>query len=176
MEPLEALLGRLAARTPAPGGGAAAAWACALAAALGEMAAGYADDAGALARARALRDRVLGLAQRDGEAYAAYLAARRARDPAAPQALAAAAEPPLAIAEAAAEAAELAAELAVGGRPSVAGDAVTAAVLAEAAAAAAGRLAELDLAPASGGPRAERARAAAARAAAARERALRALR
>jgi methenyltetrahydrofolate cyclohydrolase len=39
------LLDRLAARTPAPGGGAAAAWACALAAGLVEMAASFPDDA-----------------------------------------------------------------------------------------------------------------------------------
>src|SRR5204862_5306052 len=75
--PFEELLDRLAARTPAPGGGAAAAWACALAAGLAEMAASFAEDTDAAARARELRAEVLTLAQRDGEAYAAALAARR---------------------------------------------------------------------------------------------------
>lgn len=138
------LLDRLAARTPAPGGGAAAAWACALAAGLAEMAAGFAGDADGAARARALRADALVLAERDGEAYGAALAARREGGDVA-AAMAAAAEPPLRIAEAAAEVAELAAALAVTGKASLVGDAMTGALLAEAAARAAARLAEMDL-------------------------------
>jgi methenyltetrahydrofolate cyclohydrolase len=174
----EDLLDRLGARTPAPGGGAAAAWACALGAGLVEMAAGFADDAGAASRARELRARLLPLAERDGEAYGAALAARRRRprdDAAVAAAMAAAAEPPLEIAEAGAEIAELAAALAVTGKSSLAGDAMTGALLAEAAARAAAQLAEMDLADA--GPAAptgalERVHIAVRRASAAREQAL----
>src|SRR5262245_1601062 len=136
------LLDRLAARTPAPGGGAGGA--CALAAGLVEMAASFAEDADSAARARDLRADVLVLAERDGEAYAAALAARRAGGDVA-AAMAGAAEPPLRIAEAAAETAELAAALAVTGKASLVGDAMTGALLAEAAARAAARLAEMDL-------------------------------
>jgi formiminotetrahydrofolate cyclodeaminase len=141
------LLDRLAARTPAPGGGAAAAWACALAAGLVEMAASFAEDAGAAGRAHELRTDVLVLAERDGEAYAAALAARREGGDVA-AAMAGAAEPPLEIAEAGAEIAELAAALAVTGKASLAGDAMTGALLAEAATRAAAQLAEMDLADA----------------------------
>jgi formiminotetrahydrofolate cyclodeaminase len=138
------LLEGLAARTPAPGGGAAAAWACALAAGLVEMAASFAEDADAAGRARELRAELLMLAERDGEAYGAAMAARREGGDAA-AAMAAAAEPPLQIAEVAAEVAELAATMAVTGKSSLVGDALTGALLAEAAARAAARLAEMDL-------------------------------
>jgi methenyltetrahydrofolate cyclohydrolase len=168
------LLDRLAARTPAPGGGAAAAWACALAAGLVEMAASFADDADAAGRARELRAEVLVLAERDGEAYAAALAARREGGDIA-AAMAGAAEPPLRIAEASAEIAELAAAIAVTGKASLVGDALTGALLAEAAARAAARLAEMDLEAAGlAAPAAALARAhvATRRAASAREQAL----
>lgn len=170
----EDLLDRLGARTPAPGGGAAAAWACALGAGLVEMAAGFADDAESAARARELRAQALGLAERDGEAYAAALTARREGGDIA-AAMAGAAEPPLLIAEAGAELAELAAALAVTGKASLAGDAMTGALLAEAAARAAARLAEMDLAdagPAAPAGAVERVHIAVRRAAAAREQAL----
>src|SRR5437763_6073159 len=105
-ESFEALLGRLGARTPAPGGGAAAAWTCALAAALAEMVALYSEDPGAAARAHELRGQALELARRDGEAYAAYLSASADEKPAL---LLAAADPVLGIAETAAHVAEIAA-------------------------------------------------------------------
>src|SRR4051794_34327958 len=158
MEPFDALLDRLRERTPAPGGGAGAAWTCALAAALAEMAGRYGEDPGAAARARELRDSALELARRDGEAYAAYLAASAEDKPAA---LLAAAEAVLAIAEAAGEVAEIAAGLAERGRGSVMGDALTGVTLAAGAAEAAARLVAMD---APGDPRAERAHAAAERA------------
>jgi formiminotetrahydrofolate cyclodeaminase len=148
METFEDVLKSLAARTPAPGGGAAAAWACALGAALVEMAAAFAEDAESAARASELRTEALSLAVRDGEAYASALAARRRapRDDAqVAAAMAAAAEPPLLIAEAGAETAELAAAVAVMGKPTLKGDALTGALLAEAGARAAARLAEMDL-------------------------------
>jgi methenyltetrahydrofolate cyclohydrolase len=122
------------------------------------MAARFAEDADAAARAGELRAQALELARRDGEAYAAYMAASADEKPAA---LFAAAEPVLAIAEAAAEVAEIAARLAKQGRKSVVGDALTGATLAVAAAEAAARLAEMD---APGDERAERAQAAAERA------------
>ena len=85
-------------------------------------------------------------AERDGEAYAARGAAPRgARAATSRRRWPGAAEPPLRIAEAGAEVAELAAALAVTGKASLAGDAMTGALLAEAAARAAARLAEMDL-------------------------------
>src|SRR3954467_13487745 len=51
METFEEVLQRLAARTAAPGGGTAAAWARDLGAALAEMAAAYAEDLASAARA-----------------------------------------------------------------------------------------------------------------------------
>jgi formiminotetrahydrofolate cyclodeaminase len=172
------LLDQLSARTPAPGGGAAAGWACALGAGLVEMAAAFAEDAGTAARARELRTAALELAERDGGAYGDALAAmrQRPRDEAAiAAAMAAAAEPPLLIAEAAAEVAERAAALAVTGKASLSGDAMTGALLAEAATRAAARLAEMDLEAAGSaapGGAAARAHVAARRAEAAREQAL----
>jgi formiminotetrahydrofolate cyclodeaminase len=172
------LLDRLGDRTPAPGGGAAAAWATALAAGLVEMAAGYAEDAETATRARELRATALELAERDGVVYGDALAAmrRRPRDEAAvAAAMAAAAEPPLLIAEAAAEVADRASALAVTGKASLSGDALTGALLAEAAARAATRLAEMDLrAAGSAAPTgaATRAHVAARRAEVAREQAL----
>jgi formiminotetrahydrofolate cyclodeaminase len=168
------LLDRLAAHTPAPGGGAAAAWACALAAGLVEMTGSFAEDADAEGRARELRAEVLVLAERDGEAYAAALAARRESGDV-EAAMAGAAEPPLRIAEAAAEVAELAAAIAVTGKASLVGDALTGALLAEAAARAAARLAEMDLdaaGPAAPAGALAQAHVAARRAASAREQAL----
>jgi hypothetical protein len=113
-----------------------------------------------------LRERALELAQRDVEAYAAVPGGG-------PDALAAAADPPLAIAELAAELAERAAGLAGGAKESMRGDAIAAAVLAEAAAAAAARLVAIDLAGRPGDPRIDAAQGHAARAAAARDAALR---
>jgi hypothetical protein len=86
-----------------------------------------------------------------------------------------AAEPPLRIAEAAAETAELAAALAVTGKASLVDDAMTGALLAEAAARAAARLAEMDLdaaGPAAPAGALAQAHVATRRAASAREQAL----
>jgi formiminotetrahydrofolate cyclodeaminase len=152
---LTELLGQLAERTPAPGGGAAAAFAGATAAALTEMAAAFAatrrpaaPDVNAeqiVARAAVLRSRLLELADEDADVYRAVLAAT---DPEArKRALSAAADPPLQITTAAAEIAELASAIAVApGNEQLLGDATAATVLAEAAARAAARLVELNLA------------------------------
>lgn len=151
---LTELLGQLADRTPAPGGGAAAAFAGAIAAALTEMAAAYAATRKPAApdvnaehiaeRAATLRLRLLELADEDAGLYLAVL---ETTDPAArSQALSAAADPPLQIATAAAEIAELAAAIAVApGNEQLLGDATTAVALGEAATQAAARLVELNL-------------------------------
>ena len=65
--PLRDVLSELAAREPVPGGGASAAWACALGAGLVEMAAAYGDLDAVGGEARELRARALELAERDGE-------------------------------------------------------------------------------------------------------------
>jgi methenyltetrahydrofolate cyclohydrolase len=175
-QPLAELLASVAAPTPAPAGGAAAAWACALAAGLVEMAAAIGGDT-APERMQAWRTRVaelravaLALAERDVEAYAAVLASRPGDEPDGDgAALAAAADPPLAVAEAGAEVAELATLVARDGKQSLRGDAITGALIAEAATAAAAALVEINLAARPGDARVLLARAHARRAAAARE-------
>jgi formiminotetrahydrofolate cyclodeaminase len=170
-DPLADLLEAVAARTPAPGGGAAAGVACALAAALAAMGARFAERDADAERADALRERALALAEGDAAAFAPVLAALKLprEDPRRPERLraaqGAAAEVPLAIAEAAAEVAELARRVAAEGRPWLTGDALTGADLAGAAARAAARLVTIDLEGAPDDPRLERARAAAERAA-----------
>jgi formiminotetrahydrofolate cyclodeaminase len=143
-EPFTVLLARLGAPRPAPGGGSAAAWACALAAGLVEMAARVGEDPRA-DRALALRERALELAEADLRSYAPVL---RARGDAAAlaAALSAASEVPIAVVEAAAETAALAADVARGGRRALEGDAATGALLAEAATRSALRLVEINLA------------------------------
>jgi methenyltetrahydrofolate cyclohydrolase len=167
----EAFLAAVAERTPAPGGGAAAGFACALGAALAEMAARFAGLEEAVAQAAGLRAEGARLADADLEAYAPVLAALRlpADDPGRADALHAAqsgaAEVPLAIAETAASAATLAREVAAAGKPGLRGDALAGADIAAAAARAAARLVEINLAGEPDDPRLARARAAAERAA-----------
>ena len=74
------LLAEIASRTPAPGGGSVAAITVAMAAGLVEMAARFSDDhwaeaGGALAQAKALRERAAPLAREDAQAYERALAA-----------------------------------------------------------------------------------------------------
>jgi formiminotetrahydrofolate cyclodeaminase len=151
----------IAARTPAPGGGAAAALPGATAAALTEMAAAFAaerehaareSNAGHIRdRASVLRARLLKLADEDAAAFGPVLDALRRTDSgraaALTTALSAAAEPPIQIVRAATEIAELAAGAAAEpGNDQLLGDATAAAALAEAAARAAARLVQLNLA------------------------------
>jgi formiminotetrahydrofolate cyclodeaminase len=157
--PLCEVLDGVAAATPAPGGGSSAAVACALAAGLVQMVAGLTlahDDAdGELRRlhdrAAVLRDEAVALGELELRAYAPVLAAMRrpADDPERPAALDAAlsdaADSPLAIARVATAVTELAVEAARRGRRQLRGDAVTGVLLAEAAAAAASRLAVINL-------------------------------
>ena len=161
----------VAAETSAPGGGSVAAIAGALAASLVAMAARFSTDdwedaAGAVAQAEALRARLLPLADEDANAYENFLLARRMsrevepelRDAAIGDALSRAADVPLAIAEAAHDVALLAALLAERGNPNLRGDAVTAALLAEAAVRSTANLVEINLATREGDERVERAR------------------
>jgi methenyltetrahydrofolate cyclohydrolase len=163
-QPLGRFFEEVAEARPAPGGGTSAGCTCALAAALVEMAARLSQEEDRATRARALRQEALDLAERELSSYEPVLAALRlpADDPARKArletALTEASGPPLAIAEAAAETAVLAAEAARASSPSVRGDAVTGAVLAEAAAAAAASLVEINLVGRADDERLERAR------------------
>lgn len=136
-------LDSVASDEPAPGGGSVAAIAVALAAGLASMSARLsadhlADAAELVERAERLRQRVAPLAQEDATAYGRVLAARRedgdpeVRRERVREALSEAADVPLSVAEIGAEVAEVAARLAREGTPNLRGDAVTAALLAEA--------------------------------------------
>jgi len=178
--PLAEGLERFAARTPAPGGGSAAATGCALAAALLEMASRFAPGDAAIAtvtRAAQLRGRALELAEEDQRAYgrvfeAAQTAAGPEREARVSAARADAAQPPLELAALAAELAGLAARAVAKGNPNLAGDAITATLLAEAACRAADALVRINLACADADPSRERSAQHVAVAAGARERAL----
>ena len=149
--PLRGVLDELAARQPVPGGGASAAWACALGAGLVEMAAAFGALDAVGAEARELRARALELAERDGEGYAPVLAAMRmdrsdpARASRLADALSAAAEAPLEIALCAARVAELAALAARDGSPHLRGDAQAGRAIAAGACEAAAGLLEIDV-------------------------------
>ncbi|MCX7669213.1 MAG: cyclodeaminase/cyclohydrolase family protein [Anaerolineae bacterium] len=146
-------LDALAAATPAPGGGAAAALAAAMSAALVAMVAGltvgrprYAavEDTmmAVLRRAEALRGELAAAADADTRAYLEVMAAYRLPKEEEPQraerraaiqaALRRAAEVPLAVAEAAVELLDLAGRAAALGNPNAASDAAVAALLAHA--------------------------------------------
>jgi formiminotetrahydrofolate cyclodeaminase len=154
-----AFLASVAAPTPAPGGGASTATACALAAALVEMAGGISGREDVAASGAAARERAARLADEDAAAYGEVIDAQRAGDPAEiSAALSRASDIPLEIAETAAGMAELAAEMADTGRASLRGDAIAGALLAEAAAAAAVRLVEINLRDTPGDSRLGRAR------------------
>lgn len=176
-----AMLDELAAPTPAPGGGSVAALACALGAGLAQMTAGLpADrpDRARTTRAGELRELALELADRELESYRPVLEALRepadrpGRDQRLAAALAEASEAPAEIAVAAAEVCTLAAEVADRASPAVRGDAVTAVIVAEAAARSAARLVEINLARDPDHPRLAAAGAAAERAGDARRRVL----
>lgn len=151
---LRAFTAALGSGAPTPGGGAAAALAGALAAALAEMVgqlttgrARFADVEvqvrSLLERARQTRERLLTLVDEDAQAYAVVAEAyrlpkadaseRAERASAIQVALAAAMQPPWATMEAACDAIALAEELAAIGNPTVASDAGCAALMGEAA-------------------------------------------
>jgi formiminotetrahydrofolate cyclodeaminase len=131
-------LAALGERTPTPASGAATALTGALAAALTELAAGFAGDEDAVMRAKAHVVQFLELADEDAVAYTAFMADRseqtRARIIAVPEEIAARAD----------EVASLADQVRSQLTSSVAGDAEAAVELARAAARVARRLAELN--------------------------------
>ena len=156
-QPLAQFLDSVASGEPAPGGGAVAAVVVALAAGLSGMAdrlsVDHLPDATELTeRAEGLRQSVAPLAQEDAIAYGRVLTAYRTPDDGDPnarreriqRALSEAADVPLAIAETGATVAETAARLAREGNPNLRGDAVAAALLAEAGARAAAVLVEIN--------------------------------
>jgi methenyltetrahydrofolate cyclohydrolase len=151
-QPVGGFLDQLAARTPAPGGGGAAAVTGAMAAGLVAMAAQFSarqlPEAGDLAsRADELRRRAADLADLDAQAYTAVLEALRLPGEAGQrrEALLGAAVVPLEIAEIGARVAQLAARVAKAGNPNLRGDAVTGAVLAAASARSAAALVDINV-------------------------------
>lgn len=155
-------LAAVAAETAAPGGGSAAAAVAALAAGLVEMTAKftlareeYAERwerfSAVRGRAAELRGQCLTFAERELHSYEPVLEALRlpledrTREARVGEALSSAAQSALAIARAAAVVAELAAEVAATGNTNLAGDALTAALLAEAACRAAAGLVSINL-------------------------------
>ena len=152
--PLGEFLDRVAAGSPAPGGGSVAAIAVALAAGLAGMAARLSsaqlDDAPELAdRADAARLRVAPLARADAESYGLVLDAYREPDETrmarVRDALSGAADVPLAVAEAGSEVAAIASRLAEEGNPNLEGDALAAVLLAGAGVRAASALVGINL-------------------------------
>ncbi len=162
------LLEHVGSSEPVPGAGPVAAWTCALAASLVEMVCAVmirreADADGARAarsaRANAIRVSALALAERDTDAYRVVLAARKQGGAQLlHSALGAAADPPLAIAQAAVDLVELAADAFADARGGVRGEAATAAILAEGVARAAAAIVDFNLAGAPEDPRRARAR------------------
>ena len=156
---LDELLSAIAEETPAPGGGSVAAYVTEMAAALTAMVARFSREhwdgaAGAVAQAESLRLRASPLAAENGEAYEAVLTAMRMPKDLEPEVrntligdtLSRAADVPLRIAETAADVAELGATLAENGNPNLRGDAVAAALVAEAATRVATNLVQINLA------------------------------
>ena len=179
------LLDEVSSPEPMPGAGYCAALALEMAAGLVTMAARvsraeWGEARGAAAQATTLRERVAPLAERNVEAYreaVALLSAAesRGRDDELRDALARAAGVPLEIAEIAVDVASLAAVVAERGDQALRADAVSAALLAEAAARAAATLVEVNLGTTSSDERVTRAGDLAGSASAAAERARRTL-
>jgi methenyltetrahydrofolate cyclohydrolase len=155
-QPVGQFLDQIAARSPAPGGGGAAAMTGALAAGLAAMAARFSaaqlPDAGELAaRADHLRHRAAELVDEDAHAYGAVLDAfalprdAAGRDQQVRAALDRAAAVPEEMTQLGAQVAELAARLAVAGNPNLRGDSLTAALLAEASARSAACLVDINV-------------------------------
>ncbi len=147
-QPARRFLDQLAARTPTPGGGGAAAVTGAMAAGLVAMAARFSarqlPEADDLAdQADRLRSMAAQLADMDARAYTAVLATR---GPERKQALLAAATVPLEIAAIGAQVARLAVRVAEDGNPNLRGDAVTGALLAAASARSAASLVDINVA------------------------------
>jgi formiminotetrahydrofolate cyclodeaminase len=155
---IRSLLDTLASEEPAPAGGSCAALAVAMAASLvckvARASADWPEAGAAIAQAERLRQRTAPLAQSDADAYLEAITAfhlpdrleSEVRDMALGQVLARAAEIPLVIAEAGADVATLALAAADRGTPELRGDAVAAALLADAGTRAAAFLVAANLA------------------------------
>jgi formiminotetrahydrofolate cyclodeaminase len=151
---LTGFLDQAAARQPAPGGGSAAALTVALSAGLTAMAARFSaqqvEESEELAfQADQLRHLAAALVDEDARAYQAVLDTRRdcgAGSSTAREAAQHAAIVPLQICELAGQTAALAARLATDGNPNLRGDAITATLLAEAAACSAACLVRINIA------------------------------
>jgi formiminotetrahydrofolate cyclodeaminase len=183
---LAEIMDLVASSEPTPGAGPSLAWTCALAAALVEMVSTVSlrkqpQDPGAIedrrGRAAALRRVALSLADTDAAAYGDVLAVQREREQ--PDyahrlrhALHRAADPLVAIVEAAGEVTGLAADAVADARGGVRGEAITATVLGAAVVHAGVPLVELNLAGAGEDPRLDRVRGVRAAAEAKRARAL----
>lgn len=166
---LREFLEAVASEDPTPGGGSAAALAVAISTGLTAMvaraSAEWPEAGSAVAQAERLRKRISPLAQLDAEAYEEALVTMRlpervepvVRDLSVGAALTRAADVPLAIAEAGADAAFLAAIVADRGAADRRGDAVAAALLAEAGARAAAALVSVNLTVQPGDERAKHA-------------------
>ena len=146
-QPVRGFLDQLAARTPTPGGGGAAAATGAMAAGLVAMAARFSarqlPEAGDLAdQADRLRYMASQLADMDARVYTAVLASR---GPERKEALLAAAMVPLEIAAIGVRVAQMAVRVAEAGNPNLRGDAVTGAVLAAASARSAACLVDINV-------------------------------
>jgi formiminotetrahydrofolate cyclodeaminase len=137
-QPVGEFLAALGERTPAPASGAATALTAALAAALVELAARFAEDEESVSRAKAAVTRLMQLADEDVAAYTDFMADRskenRARIIAVPEEIAARAD----------EVAELGEHVRAKLSSSVAADAEAAVELARAAGRVARRLAQLN--------------------------------
>jgi formiminotetrahydrofolate cyclodeaminase len=179
------LLDLLASEERIPASGSSAALVVAMAAALIAKAARlsrseWLEAGGAVAQADTLRARALSLAQSDAVAYEDALTTLREiekiapdrRDAAIQDALARSAEIPLLISQTACDVSLLAADVAEAGNPELGADAAVAAVLAGAAARAAGHLVEVNLASVPEDQRAARGEVFAAKAASAARRAV----
>jgi formiminotetrahydrofolate cyclodeaminase len=179
------LLELLASEERVPAGGSGAALTVAIAAALVAKAArlsrsGWLEAGGAVAQADTLRARALSLATSDAVAYEDALATMAnveqiepdRRDAAIQDALIRSAEVPLLISQTACDVSHLAADVAEAGNPEVGADAAVAAVLAGAAARAAGHLVEVNLATVPDDERAARGEVFASKAASAARRAV----
>ncbi|MFL5924586.1 MAG: cyclodeaminase/cyclohydrolase family protein [Gaiellaceae bacterium] len=130
--------------------GITAAFSAALVAKVASRSDGWSGAAGAQAQAADLRDRLLELSAKDAQAYESALDALERRDAGLAQALGAAAEVPLALAEAAADVALLAASAAECADGAARADAAAAAALAAGAARAASKLVAVNLATSPG--------------------------
>jgi formiminotetrahydrofolate cyclodeaminase len=163
---LPALVEELAAPREAPGAGSALAVALALAAATVQMAArlsleSWGDASGVAAQAESIRERALALVDEDAQVYQRALEARTSgaddkqerRDWAVGRAIAAAAEPPLALGRVAVDLAQLCSEAAEKVEPRVRADVVAAAAIAAGVARGAHELVAANLTALPGDPR-----------------------